>query len=440
MIVARAPRSAALALVLALVACESSATSQSPPARTAAPTSGALAAPSVPGTASPLVSGLAQCPSVTATGCDRSGLSSPPAGSRGSAACQGRGPALLGASPIDLEEIALIQPMGLMIGGHVTPIDHGYFYVKGAVEDPPRRADVRAPLAGVITSVSRTARQGGIFGDYDDFALTIEATCTFRVRFSNLVDIGGALAQRIGDLRPNQTVIANYAVKERELIGHTGLPTAYGIDVWVENDDVTLTGFIRPDQYESWKTHMVDLFEYTKEPLRSQLLALDMREAAPRWGKIDYDVDGRLVGNWFRRGTGGYFGNKRGGEGYWEGHLAVVYDGLDPATIEISFGDYQGQARQFAVIGNAPDPAAVSSATGVVRYELGQIDLYSADTGRAWGRKFYAPHIRARARAEVVGTVLMQLVDDRTLKVEIFPGKRSAQVVSFDADALLYER
>jgi len=37
----------------------------------------------------------------------------------------GQRTALLGASPIDLDQIAFIQPMGLMIGGHVTPIDHG---------------------------------------------------------------------------------------------------------------------------------------------------------------------------------------------------------------------------------------------------------------------------------------------------------------------------
>ena len=66
-----------------------------------------------------------------------------------------------------------------------------------------------------------------------------------------------------------------------------------------------------------------------KEPLRSQLLALDERDIAPRWGKIDYDVNGKLVGNWFRVGSGGYAGMQRGGEGYWDGNLAVVYDGND---------------------------------------------------------------------------------------------------------------
>lgn len=366
-----------------------------------------------------------------------------PLHSRGSSACHGKGPAMIGASPIDVNEIAFIQPMGLMVGGHVTPIDHGYFYIKGSFEKPPRQMAVKSPFRGVITSVTRTVRHGGMAGDYDDYAVTIEATCTFRIRYSNLAKFAGGLKHKVGRLQPNQNATPYYVVKKGELIGYTGFPTAYGIDVWVENDDVNLTGFINPDQYtqaESWKLHVVDLFRYTKEPLKSKLLALDMREASPRWGKIDYDIDGKLVGNWFRQGSGGYGGNKHGGEGYWDGHLAVVYDGNDPDQIDISFGNYQGQAQQFAVIGNSPDPATVSQATGLIKYELGRIVTYRGDTGQLWDHMTYIPHVRTRADSIVEGTVLMQLIGRRQLKMEIFPDKSATQVHGFDSGALLYER
>jgi hypothetical protein len=349
---------------------------------------------------------------------------------------------MIGASPIDLNEILYIQPMGLMIGGHVTPIDHGYFYIKGAFEEPSRQAAVRSPLGGVVTSVTRTSRQGPS-GSYDDYAVTIEATCTFRVRFSNLDDFAGGLGDSVGQLQPNQSATPNYRVREGELIGHTGLPTANGIDVWVEDDNSTLTGFVNPDQYtksESWKTHVVDLFDFTREPLKSQLLALDMRAASPRWGKIDYDIDGKLVGNWFRQGSGGYAGNQSGGEGYWDGHLALVYDANDPSQIVISFGNYQGQPQQFAVVGNTPDPATVSQETGPVTYELGQIVTYSGDTGRVWDGLSYLTDIKVRADTPATGTVLMQMVAQRQLRVEIFPGKTAAQVNGFDSGALIYER
>jgi hypothetical protein len=395
-------------------------------------------APSVSDTPS---SGLPPCQSATATNCDPSNLQQL-AGTHGSPGCMGKGTALIGASLIDLNEIAYIQPMGLMIGGHVTPIDHGYFYVKGAFETPSRQAAVRSPLAGVITSVTRTSRQGPN-GNYDDYAVTIEATCTFRVRFSNLVDFAGGLGDSVGQLQPNQSATPKYTVKEGELIGYTGQPTGNGMDVWVENDNSTLTGFVNPAQYtsaESWKTHVVDLFDYTKEPLKSELLALDMREASPRWGKIDYDIDGKLIGNWFRQGSGGYGGNKSGGEGYWDGHLSVVPDGNDHSQIVISFGNYQGQPQQFAVVGNTPDPVTVSQATGLVTYELGQIVTYRGDTGQPWDGRSYIPNIKAKASTPPVGTVLMQLAGDRQLKVEAFPGSTAAQVTGFDSGALIYER
>jgi hypothetical protein len=382
---------------------------------------------------------LPPCLTATATACDKSNIH---VGGNGSSGCKGSGTGTITASPIALEDIAFIEPMGLMAGGHVTPIDHGYFYVKGALASPPVQAAVYSPMDGNISTVTRSVRGAGNSG-YDDYAITIEATCTFRVRFSNLVRFAGPLGSTIGQLQGNETKNPNYAVKAGELIGYTGLPTAYGIDVWVENDDLSLSGFINPAQYtaaETWKTHMADLFDYTREPLKSQLLALLERDASPRWGKIDYDIDGRLVGNWFLAGSGGYRGLHPMVEGYWVGHLAIVYDGNDPGQVDMSFGNYQGVAQQFAVVGSTPDPATVAQSSGLVKYELGQIQSYSATTGAEWDAKTYLPHMRVRAAGGVLGTVLVQLVGERSLKVEIFPGKSAAAVTGFDSSALLYER
>lgn len=363
--------------------------------------------------------------------------------------CSGKGPAYVNASPIDLSEISLIQPMGLMVGGHVTPIDHGYFYIKGANENPPRQAAVFAPFDGNISNVTRTVRKSPIgsksnagLTSYEDYALTIEGSCTFRIRFSNMVKLGGELEKTVGQLQPNQTATPHYKVRAGDLIGYTGLPTAYGIDVWVENDEAVLTGFVNPASYnfESWKIHMVDLFDYTKEPLKSKLLSLLERDASPRWGKIDYDIDGKLVGNWFLQGSGGYGGNRQGGEGYWDGHLSVVPDGNDPGQIDISFGNYQGQAQQFAVIGNAPDPATVSEGSGLVKYQLGRIENYNGVTGEQWVHMSYMPHIKTRAGSDVLGTVLMELLEKRVLKVEAFPDKTATQVNGFTDQAQIYER
>jgi hypothetical protein len=392
------------------------------------------------------VSNLPECQTETATGCQKSDASISQI-NNGTAACKGSGPAKLTASPIALGDISLIQPMGLAIGGHVTPIDHGYIYIKGAMGSPPRLAAVYAPLDGVVTQISRTVRNEGSGAThpatYDDDAITIEATCTFRVRFSNLVSFDGVLKEQASDLKANDQKKINLTVKAGDLVGYTGLPTAYGIDVWVENDQSTLTGFVNPAQYQSaepWKMHVVDLFEYTAEPLKGQLLALTMRDAEPRWGKIDHDQDGKLVGTWFKSGTGGYAGLQNSQEGYWAGHLSIIPDGNDPTQTDVSFGSYKGQAQQFAVIGNQPDPATVDQSSGVIKYQLGQLEYYSGDTGKIWDRKSYLPHIKTKANPSVQGTVLLQLTGPRQLKMEVFPGKTATQVGGFDDQALSYER
>jgi hypothetical protein len=390
----------------------------------------------------PTGNGLPPCATVTATGCDPTKLLGRGQGSSG---CVGKGPGTITASPIAVDDLGLIQPMGEMIGGHVTPIDHGYFYARASMATPPRQTAVYSPLAGNVAVATRTVRQHGIGNvpTYDDYAITIEATCTFRVRFSNMTGFSGALGTAVGQLQANESKSPNYAVTAGELIGYTGPPTAYGIDVWVEDDDLTLTGFINPAQYtaaEAWKTHMADLFDHAQEPLRGQLLGLLMRDALPRWGKIDYDIDGKLVGNWFRVGSGGYAGLAAMREGYWDGHLAVAYDANDPEQIDISFGNYQGASQQFAVIGNTPDPATVDISTGLVRYQLGSIEYYSGSTGQVWDRRSYLPHIRTRAGTTVMGTVLMQLMATRSLKIEIFPGTSAGKIVGFDASAVMFER
>src|ERR1051325_11580300 len=65
--------------------------------------------------------------------------------------CKGKGPGTITASPIALADLLYIQPIGLEIGGHVTPIDHGYFYIKGAQANPSKQAPVYAPFDGVTT-------------------------------------------------------------------------------------------------------------------------------------------------------------------------------------------------------------------------------------------------------------------------------------------------
>jgi len=66
--------------------------------------------------------------------------------------------------------------------------------------------------------------------------------------------------------------------------------------------------------------------------------------------------------------------------------VAIAPDAYDPSGTMVSIGDWAGDARQFGIRGVYANPADVSTATGVVKYELSQPNWVVASTGARWGR------------------------------------------------------
>ena len=181
----------------------------------------------------------------------------------------------------------------------------------------------------------------------------------------------------------------------------------------------------------------MDPFPYFPDDVREALLGLMLRQAEPRAGKIDHDIDGRLVGNWFEQGTNGYGGANP--QAYWEGHLAFVPDALDPTQWRFSTGNYEGNAAQFGIIGNLPAPSEVSVDTGLVTYELTNYE-YLVGPGRE--RRWMAPGetIASVNTDRVLGVALVQMTGPRNLRSDVFPGKTAEEVSGFTAAARTFER
>jgi hypothetical protein len=275
----------------------------------------------------------------------------------------------------------------------------------------------------------------------DKISLAIEYSCTFYVWYNLLTSLTPELAEQALPA-PGETTSVHIPVEAGQLIGYIGGRT---LDFAIVDSEVTLTGFVVPEHYatESWKTHIVDPFDYFGEPLRSQLLALDVRTAEPRGGKIDYDIDGRLIGNWFVEGTGGYAGFLPGEARptyYSSTHLAIVPDAIDPETYTISIGSLLLERQnQFGILGNAPDPSLVDVTTGLVTYELVQVGWVDG-SGQRWDNLHFTPGVHRQDGAEVMGTVLVQLLGDRRLEFEVFMGQPASQVSGFTDAAVIYER
>ena len=356
--------------------------------------------------------------------------------SRGQAV--GRGPVRFTYSPMRHADIASVVPYGLMVGGHVCPIDHGYFYPK-AVPLSGAHFDVLAPADGFIVIVGHRTQMAGSTErtrEYGDYALTIEHSGTFYTQYDLLTQLDksvlerldGVVRERFAQKRMGPPTQTRIAVKAGQVLGKVG---GRSLDFGVVNTETRLPGFLTPSLYGhySWRVHIVDPFDYFDEPLRSQLLALNARKVKPFFGKIDYDVDGRLVGNWFREDTGGYAGDRSDPHGYWKGHLAFAPHHIDPSRIIVSLGDFGGKTAQFWVKGNAPDPAKIGEADGVVKFEL------------IWGQLGSSGQPQVRQDADTVqGVVLAQVLPNRKLRFEVFPGQSGSQVKGFTKRTQIYER
>jgi hypothetical protein len=325
----------------------------------------------------------------------------------------GSGPVMFANSPMRLEDIGGILPYGLVEGSHVTPIDHMYFSPKDW--SLGRDAyEVRAIQDGVIFELQ--ARD--IFTDTNtpkprEWRMEIVHSCTFTSYFDLLTSIHPDL-ESVWSVT-GQLPSGGIPVSAGQLVGWVGAQT---LDFGVYDWEIVLPGFVEPSHYdaEPWKIHTVDPFPYFPAEIRDALLTKVERKVEPRAGKIDYDIDGRLVGNWFEQGTRWYWGAPDNWR-LWDGHLAIVPDAIDPTLWWFSIGNYEGVAAQLRLLGEQLDPREVSAETGAVTYLLTARDPGTRD-----------------------GVALVEMTGPRTVKVEVLPGLVAADVMGFTGTAKIYER
>ncbi len=286
------------------------------------------------------------------------------------------------AAPMDLSVITGITPLGnLNPPGHTLPTNHIYF------GRPASGIPVSAPGSGVVQVVTRGT---------DDALLVAAAPGT---------------SYNIGHVILDASIVAGVTLTAGQRIGVTGLSNA--LDLGVSNEAVTLF-FVRPERYISGTIHADSPLKYFQEPIRSALYAKVTRSGPDKDGKIDFDLPGRLSGNWFLQGL-----PAADTENVVNGpkHLAFVRDVTDPSLVRISIGGSVSLAGAFYVADGTPDPAAVTPATGLVSYRL------------------FTDPLRIGSG---VGLLIVQMLADDAIRIETFAG--SATTASFTPAALVYVR
>lgn len=350
-------------------------------------------------------------------------------------------------------DISFIEPMGELKEGHIVPGDHiGINYATSPRSAP---VGVYAPADGFVVRVERHpyTPPAGYPRDVRHYHVYLEHSCTL---FSGLVHVTSlasevlAASPQLAELdRAGGAQMESVAVRVPVRAGQRlGEAWTFGLLGMVTVDlNKTNEGYLNPASYraENWRLHAVSPFEYFPEPLRGQLLAKNPRTAAPRGGKIDFDVAGKIVGNWFLEGSGGFRDETAAPRQcgnfpcpYWEGHFALVYDYIDPTQLRVSVGHNAGLGARtpLGVKGNGPDFAMVGTGSGRVAYELVPLK----DVSRERGYTSEDPLIEVSDETRLLGTLLVEMSEPHQLTAEIFPGRRKDQVREFTTNARVYGR
>ncbi|MEK7202558.1 MAG: hypothetical protein AAB669_03475 [Patescibacteria group bacterium] len=341
--------------------------------------------------------------------------------------CKGEGPGVLTRLPMDEPDYAMILPYGLMVGGHVTPIDHQYF--SPTIFNSPRDTyPVYAMADSKIVDIQPRTNERGT-----EYRFVFTMTCTFQYYYDLVTSLTPELKTAVDSRQ------FNIDVKAGDLVGRIGGQT---LDFAVWDTTKPLKNFVNPKSYESeiWKIYTADPLDYYTPEIKVKALAKYIRTTAPLSGRIDYDIDGKLIGSWFLKDSGGYAGPGGGSEGYWAGHLAIAPEYIDNSATVISFGSWNGgEAKQFTAK-NPIDPATVGVASALTKYEL-YVSRYYKPDGQMWDNMKLAHDLKLKiSESELGGCVLFQLTSARELRVEQFAKKKCTAVAGFSGQEKTYER
>lgn len=344
--------------------------------------------------------------------------------------CKGTGDGTFTHLPMNAADFSLLIPYGLTVGGHVTPIDHQYFQptiFQSAVDTYPVYAMADAKIVDIEVHPPQNGAHGRI-------RMVFSVSCTFFYYYDLVTSIEPGI----------DAAHLPITVKAGQLIGHIGGQT---LDFAVWNTTKPLTGFINPDSYkgEAWKIYTADPLPYYTSDLRKIVESKNPRTADPASGKIDYDVDGKLIGNWFQKGTGGYSGSQSSKDpNYFKTHLSFAPDLYDPSYFRISIGSLYTQPNQsnmqHVTLANSPLPQDVGVSNGLVKYDLVSWQYVKSD-GTHWDQIAYAVGVKLKPDTNsIFGCAAVQMTSARELKFEVFVGKQCSTVNAFDSSALIYER
>lgn len=316
--------------------------------------------------------------------------------------------------PVDLDDVTDFIGLGAM---QVFPKDHGGFFVKDWAPSAPSDKPVYAPADGVITVIDLDNFRDG--GD-QDLSVTLNLSSTIYIRFGHVDELSDNILSQLGSLKSGSNRVS-VVVTGGEQIGWIGQWP--GFDMGIIDRELSLD-FVHPERYPEPHQFAGYYFDYFTGALEQQLLGITQRTIEPRGGKIDYDIRGRIIGNWFLEGTvapGAFLpfnGHMSIAYGYLQGDQIVISDAVNrlppPGDRETS-----GPDEIVWIVSGVTAPELVGESHGLVKYE------YTAERD---------------AGGPVRGVFLIELIEPERLRFERFAGGTAATINEFTAQARIYYR
>jgi hypothetical protein len=313
--------------------------------------------------------------------------------------------------PVPLDSISIFIGLGEL---NVFPKDHGGFVLKNEYKLKPSTISVFAVADGKIIGIRKETRPDGD----QDFAIRQKVSTTIEVQYAHVDELSDYVLEAAGMLQTGYGIdhTVDIEVKAGQAIALIGQWAAMDFQI---NDQEVELNLISKSRYPIPTIQCGYYFDYYLDSLKDALLAVTERTIEPRGGKIDYDIPGRIIGNWFLEAEvePDQFGD-------WSAHLAFAYGHIHADRIAIA----NGYNRHFGppvneikwVKGNEPKPETIGLNDGLIKYDL--INRFSNND------------------EPVVEVFLVQMLDSTHIKVETFKDKTMDDVVGFAENARIYVR
>jgi hypothetical protein len=349
---------------------------------------------------------------------------------------------------IPIDKLAPTIPYGMMVGDHVTPIDHAYLGLKTLAIPMANRTEndyvpVTSPADGTITEL-------GNLGSSGSHRVVINHGCNIFTVYMVLNKGTGVLAEAFSKLGNRGFVSLNIPIKAGEEFGRQ---RDNPLDFNVFDGSQWLSGFANVYSYlsgDTTKPYTADYLPFFSGEIKTAMEESLQKTTTPRIGKIDQDVVGAAAGNWYLSGTNGYGGNLLSeyenattqvmggsitGKNYYAwSHLALARHEVDSEKWIFSIGWYKdpnGDPTQLLMqIGaNQITPDKLTASAGVVTYDLVLITYLDppGTPARIDGSAEPRPVGYKIAAGNVSTKVTMQVNSDNSLSVEFGSAFTSAK-------------